>query len=816
MKKGHLILGIILLIGLFVFIPNGAADDEGLLADYFKFKEEAETYSQGEISPDYSPSFGAADDVGDLAAYCDEQCYDEGCYAACGMEPDAAECTTVRDDPNTPEDEFYVSPGCYARIAYQECLSKCDAAREDCWNECMSKGETTGKCGNGICDAGENCATCPNDCPCGQGKICNPGDSNADARGCAMPRMALTVFTGKNTYSPGETVIVQGSVKDAKGNAIPDVSFVIEVEGIDISTLSGTVYDVTCCGGQFNLPKDVSEGTYTVKVTASKTGYPGVSKTTSITVVLPTITLCPSTVPGAGENKRIEITGTGFGAYEHITGIVLTSAKFEGGGGAPVTEPGGISADAAGSFRVKVNLPFINPNDGIMGPKYRLDAVGVLHIASAEFTVGLSKDEIKKIYYEWGEKPYRWPDGSTDKHALFHHNSWGGLGANAKDTFTTDPFNPDYQEASHFGCVACQWKTLYFFVQQGKKGNLGGWEFAPIQVGWGEGESLAELFGHHAVVLYPTHSNWRTEGYVFDPHPTGKPEGSVKHISDWDNFRWSIKFDDNYIPRSFGCKWVDGSPVRDYDIGCNFSKAYMYPYETEPNKYGGTNIFGGGNWITPEELRARQEGYQSGAHFNPNSHFYAKCPVNVLVVNSAGERLGLTENDEWISEFKPEKFDTWPGEDNTPVWYFELPKGDTYTFSITGTGSGNLEVFASPEESNVVFKYPSVDVSIGDKFSMKLDASDPGTPLDTPSGQVSPTKIPIEEFIAVVEPIEGNNPPTASFSIIPENPKVGDYIVVASTSFDPDDDKLTYSWYRDGSEIGNSPNWEWENPQAGE
>jgi len=62
-----------------------------------------------------------------------------------------------------------------------------------------------------------------------------------------------------------------------------------------------------------------------------------------------------------------------------------------------------------------------------------------------------------------------------------------------------------------------------------------------------------------------------------------------------------------------------------------------------------------------------------------------------------------------------------------------------------------------------------------------------------------------------------NRPPTASFSIMPENPEVGDYIVVASTSSDPDGDMLTYSWYVDGvGRFGDSPNWEWENPEPGE
>jgi len=619
-----------------------------------------------------------------------------------------------------------------------------------------------------------------------------------------MPRMALTVTTAKDTYSPGETVMVQGSVKDAEGNAIPDASFVIEVEGIDISTLSGTMYDVTCCGGQFDLPKDFSEGTYTVTVTASKTGYPPVSQTTSITVVLPTITLCPSTVPGGDVKKTIEIKGTGFGANEPIN-IVLGTGRGVGS----------ISADADGSFRVECDIP--ETELGTRGEKHTIEATGTLplHTANAEFLVGPSLYDIKNVWFRWGEEEGEWPDGSTDTHRVFHHCFGGGAGANARQWRQLPPYQK--QEASHFGCLACQWKTLYFFVQQGKDHNLGGWEFFPIGV---IGTRLGEMGGHHAVVLYPAHGNWKTDGYVFDPHQSGIPDSwAVQHISKWDCWdRFSVSFDGyKFNPYWFGGKIVDGSFVRDYDLGCGFKDAYHYDaYEKFPDSYAP-------EWMTPDDTEKyrviyEMEGRTSPAG-NPKPSFYLKCPVNFLVVNSAGERLGIIEDGEWVFEFKPEKLDTWPGEDNSPVWYIELPKGDVYTISITGTGSGNLEVFALLEGSRVVFKYPPVEVSAGDKFSMKLDADDPGTPLNTPSGQVSPTEIPIEEYTAIVEPTRDSRPPTASFSIMPKNPEVGDYIVVASTSSDPDGDMLTTSWYLDGEhllELDDLSNWEWVDAEAGE
>jgi hypothetical protein len=656
MKKGHLILGILLLFALFVFIPAGVA---------------------GHVGYD------------ELKKYCSDKCFWES-------------------------DEE----------ASEESMNKC-------WIECMSKGETT-------------------------------------------PEMALTVNTDKKTYSPGESVWVDGSVKDAEGNDILEVDIHIKVEGTDLSTSTSSriVYDMDGGGGsrigyitpRLSIPFDFLPGTYTVKATASKTGYPDVSRTTSFTVGSPTISLCPSTVPGGDIKKTIEIVGSDFSAHEEIK-IVLD--------GTVVDE---ISADAVGSFRVKFNIPK-NEKMGAVGEKHTIEAIGTLHTANAEFTVGPSLDDIMKIWRKWGEEEGKWPDGSTDTHRLFHHSPGGGFGANIGQSIPGSSPKTK-QEASHFGCVACQWKTLYFFAQQAKKGNLGGWEFMPIS-SWTP--SLSEVFGHHAVVLYPAHAKWRTDGWVFDPHATGIPKKSVWEITSWDDWRFRLKFDDKeFVVADFGGKMDGGSFVRDYNKGCNFhfDKAYKYPYDKNPKAY----VYD--HWMTPEDTEKYQVEYDMihkskvelkgyGGYDYDTSCLYVNCPVNVLVVNSAGERLGLTENDEWVSEFKPEKFDTWPGDDNTPVWYFELPK-DTYAISITGTGSGDLEVFAVPEGSKVVFKYPPVEVSAGDKFSMKLDADDPDTPLETPKGQVSPTEIPIEEFIAVVEPIEGNNPPTASFSIMPESPKTSD------------------------------------------
>jgi len=85
----------------------------------------------------------------------------------------------------------------------------------------------------------------------------------------------------------------------------------------------------------------------------------------------------------------------------------------------------------------------------------------------------------------------------------------------------------------------------------------------------------------------------------------------------------------------------------------------------------------------------------------------------------------------------------------------------------------------------------------------------------------------LSPVIAVADAIEGSAaeqepgdlPPTASFSLMPDAPEVGDSVVVVSTSSDPDGDLLTTSWTLNGvrlPDVDNQSDWEWTDVDAGE
>jgi hypothetical protein len=52
----------------------------------------------------------------------------------------------------------------------------------------------------------------------------------------------------------------------------------------------------------------------------------------------------------------------------------------------------------------------------------------------------------------------------------------------------------------------------------------------------------------------------------------------------------------------------------------------------------------------------------------------------------------------------------------------------------------------------------------------------------------------------IPNPVPGNHNPTASFSITPQSPRVGDTVVATGQASDPDGDALSYAWYFDGAQ----------------
>jgi hypothetical protein len=287
MKKGYIILGIILLFALFVFIPGGVMGgtiDECL-------QEYSSCLSSCPI--DRSADFINATDT-PCHRKCEESYIECSCGdGACGLwygEGYRENCLTCPEDCQCPEG-WTCDPDDEAAVvgaigsAWNSLAGCVYLSENDDGNG--GTGDADAVCGNGSCetDKGESCANCLSDCPCSSGEACQPSDSNADARGCvivAVPKgMALTVSTNKNAYSPEETVIVSGSVRDAKsGGPISGANVVIDI--------NPKVSTTTDSSGNYKkdvpLPPDISQGKHTVTVTASKTGYPAVSKTTSFGV----------------------------------------------------------------------------------------------------------------------------------------------------------------------------------------------------------------------------------------------------------------------------------------------------------------------------------------------------------------------------------------------------------------------------------------------------------------------------------------------------------------------------------------------------
>jgi len=197
MKRRYIISGIVLVVGLFVFFTNGAAGDDGDDEDLYNYCFDKCTFAPGGL--------------GECVSECDGKFDDESSRNKCRME-------------------------------------KCHIENLKCWEECFVIGEFTSECGDDICYEGEDCATCPNDCPCDTGTICNPSDSNADAYGCVGEGVAFTINVQAPGYLPWSgtlatkdyepsSITLEGVVKDEEGNPVSGAT--ISIPDLGKSVTSG-------------------------------------------------------------------------------------------------------------------------------------------------------------------------------------------------------------------------------------------------------------------------------------------------------------------------------------------------------------------------------------------------------------------------------------------------------------------------------------------------------------------------------------------------------------------------------------------------
>ena len=107
--------------------------------------------------------------------------------------------------------------------------------------------------------------------------------------------LILNIDTDKKAYSAGETVVIQGSVAGESG-PLDGASITVNVNGTQLSATTNASGDYRI---EFSLPPDATPAAYTATATASYTGYP--DKTNSTSFFVGDIGIYLETNPDTGE-----------------------------------------------------------------------------------------------------------------------------------------------------------------------------------------------------------------------------------------------------------------------------------------------------------------------------------------------------------------------------------------------------------------------------------------------------------------------------------------------------------------------------------
>jgi hypothetical protein len=157
--------------------------------------------------------------------------------------------------------------------------------------------------------------------------------------------------------------------------------------------------------------------------------------------------------------------------------------------------------------------------------------------------------------------------------------------------------------------------------------------------------SSPDGIAHHWVMAWPKGTDWQTTGYNLDP--------------------WSRQAT-GYTP---GWQFGVGNTVPDpvYDGKYPITGSALYPGETPKFSF---------------KIPAN------------NKQMLVKCPVNVLISNEAGKKIGWASDGSIVNEISGAGYLRSPESDGTYLWYFILPPG-TYQTQITGTNDGTFRLITA-------------------------------------------------------------------------------------------------------------------------
>jgi hypothetical protein len=251
--------------------------------------------------------------------------------------------------------------------------------------------------------------------------------------------------------------------------------------------------------------------------------------------------------------------------------------------------------------------------------------------------------------------------------------------------------DPIYEE---FVCGGCQGDALKFLhniqANSSECTLLNGYEFGPIEGSYG---------GHHAVVIYPKGTDWKKTGLVLDSWYHQKPEQFSIDV-------WKEVF---------------------HPIAGDTSSSYRLEYPTTKDPHDYDYAF----WTVAEAFVKDIRGV-----------FF--CPVNILITDNEGRRLGVLDDGSMAFEIPNASIMNLPNDAGNNNWYFELDSdvSSNYNLEIIGTDEGTFELLIANKKDKSIKYYGKQPITQGEKAEIVLDSSNPEAPLILQDGtEVQPTSI---------------------------------------------------------------------------